>query len=263
MSNDSRRELARFLRSRRERIAPADVGLPVGSRRRTTGLRREEVAVLAGLSPTWYTYLEQGRDIHPSAEVLDSLARVLSLTEDECRYLHLLAGSKGNEPRPLAGDISPDEIVQQLVKTMEKSPYPVYGVNLYCDLIAWNPAAITYYTDFGRLPAERRNMMRWLLESEEAKERLPKWNEDIHDIIARWRAMTVNHQGDSRLEQLLAEFRQLSPEFERWWDAHDVREHRSRVRHLLHPKLGAQPMRLIVVQAPDFAPCVVVFHVPL
>lgn len=265
MSHDSRRELAQFLRSRRERIAPADVGLPVGSRRRTTGLRREEVAVLAGLSPTWYTYLEQGRDIHPSAEVLDSLANVLGLTQDEYRYMHLLAGGgkAGREPKPLAGDLSAEEIVRQLVRTTETSPYPVYGVNLYCDLVAWNRAATTYYTDFARLPAQRRNMMRWLLESSEARERLPKWTEDLHDIVARWRVMTANHEGDARLDELIAEFRELNGKFGQWWDAHDVREHRSRIRHFLHPRLGVQPMRLIVVQAPDFAPCVVVFHVPL
>jgi transcriptional regulator with XRE-family HTH domain len=219
--------------------------------------------VLAGLSPTWYTYLEQGRDIHPSAEVLDSLAHVLALTEDEKRYMHLLAGAKVGEPRPIAGEISGEEIVQQLVLTMETSQYPVYAVNLYCDVIAWNPAATTYYTDFGSLPPEQRNMLRWLLESPEARERLPKWNEDLHDIVARWRSMTANHEADGRLEKLIAEFRELSPEFERWWDAHDVREHRSRVRQLMHPRLGVQPMRLVVVQAPDFAPCLVVFHVPL
>jgi hypothetical protein len=90
-SADSRRELGRFLKSRRAKVTPADAGIPVGARRRISGLRREEVAILAGLSPTWYTYLEQGRDIHRSAGVVDALARVLRLTEDERRYLHLLA----------------------------------------------------------------------------------------------------------------------------------------------------------------------------
>ncbi|HEY7487060.1 MAG TPA: helix-turn-helix transcriptional regulator [Streptosporangiaceae bacterium] len=104
-SGDSRQELARFLKSRRAKVTPAAAGLPTGLRRRTTGLRREEVAVLAGLSPTWYTYLEQGRDIHPSAQVLDALARVLRLTEDERRYLHMLALGAVHGPQPLLGDI--------------------------------------------------------------------------------------------------------------------------------------------------------------
>jgi transcriptional regulator with XRE-family HTH domain len=263
--DSSRRELARFLRTRRERVTPAEVGLPAGPRRRASGLRREEVAVLAGLSPTWYTYLEQGRDIHPSAEVLDSLARVLRLSEDERRYMHLLAHGNVSKPRPLVGDLSAEEIVRQLVLTAGSSAYPVYAVDLYCDLVAWNRSATTYYTDFGRMPLDRRNMLRWLLESPEARERLPEWSDDTRDIVARWRAMVAATQdGDSgRLGELIDEFKQLSPDFGRWWDGYDVQEHRSRTRRFHHPRLGDQIMRLIVVQAPDFAPCVVVFHVPL
>jgi transcriptional regulator with XRE-family HTH domain len=249
------------LRSRRERVTPADVGLPAGPRRRSPGLRREEVAVLAGLSPTWYTYLEQSRDINPSAEVLDSLARVLGLTEDERRYLHVLAHGNVRKPRPLVADVSPEEIVSQLVVTAENSPYPVYGADLYCDMVAWNRAATTYYTDFGCLPEGRRNMLRWLLESDEAKERLPDWLEDTRDVVARWRAVVPKH-GSRRLEALVDEFKQLSPEFGHWWEGHDVRERRSRFRRFLHPRLGLQTMRLITVQAADFAPCVVVFHAP-
>jgi transcriptional regulator with XRE-family HTH domain len=263
VSQDSRRELAGFLRSRRARITPADVGLPAGPRRRTTGLRREEVAVLAGVSPTWYTYLEQGRDIHPSPEVLDSLARVLALTEDERRYLHTLANGTASTPRPLVGEVAAEELVRQLVATAEHSPYPVYGIDVYCDLVAWNPATSGYYTDFGRLPEGRRNMLRWLLEAPEAKQRLPAWRKDTRDIVARWRGMTVARDGDRRLQALLEEFRRVSPEFGDWWDGHEVRENRSRLRRFCHPQHGEQTLRLIVVRAPDFAPCLVAFHVPV
>ena len=264
MSQDSnRRELARFLRSRRERVTPADVGLPTGHRRRAPGLRREEVAVLAGLSPTWYTYLEQGRDIHPSVEVLDSLARVLGLTEDERRYMHVLAHGEVRKPRPLVGEVSDREIVEQLVLTAENSPHPVYGVDLYCDLIAWNQAAATYYADFGQLSADRRNMMRWLLDAPEARERIVDWNKDTRDVVARWRAMTAKCDGGKRVLSLVEEFKQLSPEFGRWWEGREVQEHRSRIRRFRHPQLGEVTMRLIVVQAADFFPCVVVFHVPV
>jgi transcriptional regulator with XRE-family HTH domain len=259
----SRRELARFLRTRRERVTPAEVGLPAGPRRRTLGLRREEVAVLAGLSPTWYTYLEQGRDIHPSAEVLDSLARVLSLTEDERRYMHLLAHGQVSQPRPLADEDSAEETVRQLVRTAANSPYPVYGLNVYTDVLAWNPAAITYYTDFGEIPADRRNMLRWLLTAPEAKERLPDWPLDTRDIVARWRSATATMEPDNRLDELVVELKTLSATFGSWWDEHDVRERRSRTRRFRHPALGERTMRLIVVQAADFAPCVVVFHAPV
>jgi transcriptional regulator with XRE-family HTH domain len=262
-ADTNRRELARFLRSRRERITPAQVGLPAGPRRRAPGLRREEVAVLAGLSPTWYTYLEQGRDIHPSAEVLDSLARVLSLTEDERRYMHILALGNVRKPRPLDGDVSPDEIVTQLINTTEHSPYPVYGVNLYCDLIAWNHAATVYYTDFTKLP--HCNMMQWLLLDPEAKLRLPDWHNDIPDVVARWRTMTAAcpDPAPPRLTGLITELKHGSADFAHWWNTHNVRQHRSRLRRFQHPHYGDHTLRLIVVQAPDFAPNLVIFHTPV
>lgn len=262
MSKDSRAELAHFLRSRRARITPAEVGLPAGLRRRAPGLRREEVAVLAGLSPSWYTYLEQGRDIHPSTQVLDSLARVLRLTEDERRYLHTLAHGAPTTSPPLVGEEPPEVLVRGLVRTTQHSPYPVYGFNVYCELLAWNQAATTYYTDFARLPEDRPNILRWLLTAPEARQRLPDWHRDVRDIVARWRSTAAGYDGDDRLHELIEELRQSSAEFGRWWDAHDVVEHRSRLRRFRHPQHGAHSLRLVVVRAPEFAPCQVVFHLP-
>lgn len=259
-ADSNRRELAGFLRSRRERITPKEVGLPAGPRRRTTGLRREEVAVLAGLSPTWYTYLEQGRDIHPSPEVLDSLARVLSLTEDERRYMHRLAHGRATPPAPLKGEISAEELVKRLVKSSEDTPYPVYGANLYCDVIAWNRAAAEWYTDFSLLPPAERNMMRWMF-GPEAKDRIEDWDNDAADVVARWRSLTAPWGGDNRLTVLVDDLKR-NADFNRLWDGHDVRELRSRVRRFRHPRLGVQPIRLIVVQAAEFSPCLVAFHVP-
>jgi transcriptional regulator with XRE-family HTH domain len=263
VSERNRQELAHFLHSRRARLTPADVGLPAGLRRRAPGLRREEVAVLSGLSPSWYTYLEQGRNIHPSAQVLDSLARVLQLTEDERSYLHALANPTTPAPQPPGPDVAGEVLIRQLVQSAEHSPYPVYGIDLYSDLIAWNPAVAGYYTDFGRLPAEQRNMLRWLLGSSEAKRRLPDWKEDTRDVVARLRNMTAQYDGDRRLRGLIEEFKRSSPEFEAWWHEHHVLGHRSRRRRFLHPQLGEQTLRLLVVRAPDFAPAIVVFHLPM
>ena len=263
MSGENRRELADFLQSRRARITPADVGLPPGMRRRAPGLRREEVAVLAGLSPTWYTYLEQGRDVHPSAQVLNSLARVLRLTEDERDYLYALANTAAPASQPPVGDVGAEVLVRRLVHAAAHSPYPVYGIDLYSDLIAWNPAVAGYYTDFGQLPAGRRNMLRWLLEAPEAKERLPDWKTETRDVVARLRAMTAEHEGDPRLRALVAEFTRSSPEFEGWWQEHHVLAHRSRLRRFRHPQHGEQTLRLLITRAPDFAPSIVVFHLPV
>jgi transcriptional regulator with XRE-family HTH domain len=218
--------------------------------------------VLAGLSPTWYTYLEQGRDVHPSDQVLDSLARALQLTEDERRYLHRLAHGHAGRPRPLADEVTAEEIVRQLVATAADSPYPVYATDSYGDLIAWNRAATSYYTDFGQLPEDQPNMIHWLLTSPEARERLANWSQDARDIVARWRGMTASLDNDPRLQAMVGELRERSPEFGPWWDDHDVREHRSRLRRFRHPELGEQVMRLIVVQAPEFAPWIVAFHLP-
>lgn len=219
--------------------------------------------MLAGVSPSWYTYLEQGRDIHPSAQVLDSLARVLRLSEDEWRYLRALAHGGAAPAHPLVGEETPKQLVAGLVRTTEDSPYPVYGVDVYCDLVAWNRAAAGYYADFGRLPERDRNMLRCLLHAPQARQRLPDWQQDARDVVARWRATTASYQGDPRLRALVDELRQSSPDFDRWWGEHDVQEHRSRLRRFRHPQHGAQSLRLVVVRAPEFAPCLVVFHLPV
>jgi transcriptional regulator with XRE-family HTH domain len=258
----NRHELGRFLRSRRERVKPADVGFPVGPRRRTLGLRREEVAVLAGLSPTWYTYLEQGRDIHPSPEVLNSIARVLRCSEDERRYMHTLAYGRVIDPKPLGSDVAPEALVQRIVEVMGNGPYPVYAVNLYTDLIAWNKAATQWYDDWGRFPVEERNMLRWMLTAPRARERLADWESDTRDVVARWRAMTPSWLTDDKLRKKVAELSRLSPEFSLWWNDHDVLEHRSRVRRFRHPKLGLMSLRLVVMEAAEITPSFIVVHLP-
>jgi transcriptional regulator with XRE-family HTH domain len=265
MTNDGdrRRELAKFLRSRRERIAPNEVGLPVGPRRRTLGLRREEVAVLAGLSPTWYTYLEQGRDIQPSREVLDSLANVLRLSEDERRYIHRLAHTAIELASPLDAGVNANDLVRQLVSQFVDSPYPVYASTHRCDLMAWNRAACEWYEDWGAMPAEERNIMHWLLLSPVARERLVDWESVTRDAVARWRAESARHPDDPLLNQRIAELRRRSPHFGGWWDDHDVLEHRSGLRHFRHGHLGVQAMRIVPLQSPELVPTGIVVHLPV
>lgn len=259
---DPQLELARFLRARRERINPQDVGFPAGGRRRTPGLRREEVAVLAGVSTTWYTYLEQGRGREVSPAVLDSIATVLRLNEDERRHMHVLAYGRVIRPRPLGGQLPSDDLVKRLVATVDSSPYPIYACNLYCDLIAWNKAAVEWYDDWGRLPPSERNMIRWLICSPVARKRIGSWDTDVRHVVARWRAMISGWLDDPRLQELVSDFSAHSEDFAKWWDEYEVQEHRSSVRTFNHPKLGVRPMRVIVVEGPEFTPSFVVFHVP-
>jgi hypothetical protein len=187
---------------------------------------------------------------------------VLGLTEDERRYLHRLAHGHTGRPRPLADEATAEELVRQMVATAAASPYPVYAADTFGDLIAWNHAAKAYYTDFGKLPGDRPNMIRWLLLAPEAKERLVDRSRDARDIVARWRAVVAALDNDPRLQAMVQELREHSPEFSPWWDSHDVSEHRSRLRRFRPPELGEQVMRLIVARAPEFEPWIVAFHLP-
>lgn len=257
---DRKDELASFLRSRRERMPPDRAGFPVGHHRRTRGLRREEVALLAGVSPTWYTYLEQGRNRNVSAAVLDSLARVLELSEDERNYLHRLARAEPPEADTLESDTSSDTLVRLLVEVAEDSPNPVHGIDQYGTMIAWNRAAAEWYEDWDLLPQRERNMFRWIVTSPSARDRILDWEHDAHEVIGRWRAAIPHWRTDERLNNLIKELSDASEEFTTWWNGHDVYEHRTMIRKFRHPDHGEQAMRLIVVQAPEFAPSIAVFH---
>lgn len=258
----NRAELARFLRSRRQRISPADVGLPTGPRRRAGGLLREEVAVLAGLSPNWYGYLEQGRKIRPSSEVLDSLARVLRLTEDERRYIHLLAHGSVANASPLVAELGADELVSLLVSLSADSPHPVYAANTPTDLLAWNNAALEWYGDWRTMDGPP-NMMRWMMCSDEARERMPDWESDARDLVARFRSEIASAPPNDRVREVVAEVSSCSAEFRTWWDDHDVSEHRTRLRRLRHPVHGIRLMRILPVRSPEMASALIVFHAPV
>ena len=259
----ARRQIADLLRSRRARIRPEDAGLPAAPRRRSPGLRREEVAVLAGVSTTWYTYLEQGRDVNPSRSVLDALARVLRLDADERLLLHQLSDSDSPLLEARDGDrgLAEDELARYLVALDEASPYPSYAANVHCDVIAWNPATADYYTDFGRLPPEHRNMMRWMLASDDARERLPDWDEVARDLVARWHRLAV-HADPGRLAAQLEEYRSLNPLFGTWWDTHDISDHHTTLRRFAHPALGDVTLRVVVTSAPGLGTTIVARHGP-
>ncbi|MFD1148295.1 helix-turn-helix transcriptional regulator [Saccharothrix hoggarensis] len=259
-SSSSRDELGRFLRSHRERLHPADVGFPTGPRRRSLGLRRDEVAVLAGVSPTWYTYLEQGRDIRPSREVVDSLARVLCLTEDERRYVHTLAYGHVAEPLPLSGESSSADLIKHVVAAAEEHPYPLFGVSRHGDLLAWNPASTRWYDDWDRLPERERNVVVWLLTSPVARLRLPDWEREARDAVAAWRAEAAKWPGDEEFARRAREMAEASPQFRQWWDEQIVRERRSRTCRFRHPELGVRELRLVPLDSPEFDSAGVVLH---
>jgi transcriptional regulator with XRE-family HTH domain len=244
-----RRQLAAFLRSRRERTSPLDVGLGTGTRRRTPGLRREEVAQLAAISVTWYTWLEQGRDITVSRQVLDSIARVLQLTPAERRHLFVLAA----EPLPAGGPAAdpPHPALQHLVDGI--SPYPAYLINPRWDLLAWNQAEAGLIGDPAILAAPERNIL-WLAFTDPAmRELLVDWRGQARSMVTQFRADVAQQADDPAVTSLTTALRQASAEFREWWDRDVIAEFWPTRRQFNHPRLGLLTLdyvKLAAVETP-------------
>lgn len=225
----NRHELASFLRACRERLLPADVGLPSGGRRRTPGLRREEVAALAGVGLSWYTWLEQGRDIGVSNEFLDNLARVLRLDAGERRHLYLLA-----QQRPPAEPGRTWCQVPALVRRLmdDLDDYPAFVLNLRWDVLASNAAADALF-GFARHAPERRNLL-WLLFSDGLfRERLVDWPEQAQGMLSSFRRDFARATQDADSRELVEELARVSPEFRDWWREHRVHAPCTGMRELL------------------------------
>ncbi|RLV08764.1 transcriptional regulator [Streptomyces griseocarneus] len=257
----SRQELAHFLRTRRERLTPADVGLPKGARRRTPGLRREEVAILAGLSPTWYTLLEQGRDVSPSFKVLDSLASALNLADHEREYIRRLVHSRTFPQRIERRHPPTEAALQQVADSL--SPNPAYVVNKVGDILGWNESAVEWYTDFGRIPESRRNLLWWLFTSPEAQERFVDWRDDARDQVGRLRAQSACFPGRSCVSEMVEELQCVSEQFSGWWGEYHVLNSEPQFRRLRHPRRGTAPMRLVTLADGAHPSLEVVYHLPL
>ncbi|MEZ5242740.1 MAG: helix-turn-helix domain-containing protein [Microthrixaceae bacterium] len=246
------RELGDFLRSRRAAIDPADVGLPSGPRRRAPGLRREEVALLAGVSVTWYTWLEQGRAERPSRAVLDAVARALRLDDAEHSHLLTLArraagdgaveassrarrAGEGVEAVDLAGHPPPDALVRTLDAL---DPAPSYLLGPRWEYLAWNRAQGLLYPKAESLAVEDRNLLFIVLCEPSARELVVDREDEARAMVTEFRASTALLRGDPDLEDLIARLRRESPEFERWWSGLDVAGFHSRLRRYDHPRAG-------------------------
>ncbi|MEU0533513.1 helix-turn-helix transcriptional regulator [Amycolatopsis tolypomycina] len=223
-------ELGAFLRSRRERLAPADAGLPATGRRRTPGLRREELALLAGISATWLTYLEQGRDVRPSGQVLDALARALRLTGAEQEHLHRLAGGRATSGESAAEEAAPEVAgVPALL-----GDNPAYVTGICYDVLALNAAAEELFRGIGL----GGNVVGWLFTDAAAREVLVDWEREARGVLARLRAIAGRHPGHPRVTRLVAELTEASPEVRAWWPQYDVQFSHAGHKRLRHPRLG-------------------------
>ena len=247
-----RDELSAFLRSRRARLTPADVGLPDdGSRRRTPGLRREELAVLAGVGVSWYTWLEQGRDINASPQVLDAIAHALQLDPAERATLYALAREELPLPDP-ADEPEPHDELIALVEAMH--PHPAYLLGPLTQVLAINRAGEAVLGGFDHLPPEHRSMLyRWFVDTPPGR-RPSTWESTGRGIVARFRAEHARHAGEPEYEELIAMLRSRSAEFADWWDAHDVADRQRGTKTIEHPELGTLRFRhaqTIPTGAPD------------
>ncbi|WP_371674069.1 helix-turn-helix transcriptional regulator [Streptomyces sp. NBC_00289] len=232
--SDRRRQLSAFLRSRRERLAPEEVGLPRTGRRRTPGLRREELALLAGISATWYTYLEQGREIRVSEQVLNSLAATLRLDRHERAHLLQLAGhlptAEVEEREPLTAGAGAVPLLLQ--------PHPAYVIGGNYDVLVHNQAAEEL---FPRLVTEAErppNFVRWTFLEPVARDVLIDWEPEARGLLARLRTLAARHSGDPRYTRLIEELNAGSPEVREWWPQYEVQARHSGRKRLRHPERG-------------------------
>ncbi len=214
-----REELADFLRRRRENIKPSDVGRPEGGRRRTPGLRREEVAALAGVGATWYTWLEQGRDVRASFDVLEAIASALRLTPAERHHLILLGRGEEAPPcKPPAERVSPT--LRRLIENL--GPSPAYVLGRRWDYLAWNRAACAVFGDFGSVPRAARNHLWLTFMDPSRRELVTDWTQSHRLLVAKFRGDSARHIGDPSFEELIETLRQSSPEFCKAWKRHEV-----------------------------------------
>jgi hypothetical protein len=227
-------ELGAFLKSRRARVRPDDVGIPPGSRRRTPGLRREEVSQLAGVGLTWYTWLEQGRDIHVSSQVLCTIARTLRLEPVERLHLFRLAGHE-----PPAGFADEGIRPAHLRVLQQWEPFPAHITGWRRDVLAWNRATTAVLGDYGDLPEGRRNVVWAMFMLPERRTLFAEWGQEARTLVARFRSEVAAHLDEPAARVLIAELQAESPEFAEAWERRDVHGGIDGLKRICHPTLGA------------------------
>jgi transcriptional regulator with XRE-family HTH domain len=242
--SERRQALADFLREQRARLSPADAGLPPGIRRRTPGLRREEVAQLANIGISWYVWLEQGRDVHPSVQVLECLAQALRLTPNERRHLFLLAG-QSLPPYALEESVSPD--LQQVLDGL--NPNPAYVMGRRWDFLAWNRAADEVFAISDTSSPYARNILWRIFTRPTIQAHFSNWEQAARGILAEFRAASAHYPDDACFEELIEDLKQASPEFCRWWPYHDVRHTLDSHKAMEHPTLGRLEFDYATLQA--------------
>ena len=253
-----RAELGDFLKARRAQLSPEEFGMPAGSRRRTPGLRREEVALLAGVGVTWYTWLEQGRQINASAQVLDAVARTLRLDQAERWHLYRLA-----EATPLKSVCAPSEIpasIREIVTSLD--PLPASLINSRYDIMFSNGAAEELFWDWHTMPCVHRNTLWCCVTEPTARDKFPEYESHVRYLVARLRAAYGNHIGDPDWEEDIRRLSSLSREFADLWALHEVANWETRALTYDHPQAGRVRLTVSELEVPDVPEARIMVYTP-
>jgi len=263
LSDERRRQIADFLKTRRMRRQPEELGLPRGRRRRTPGLRREEVASAAGVSAEWYTWLEQARDVRPSAQVLTRIAEALRLEPHETRHLLTLGGyavavSGADLPRAVSVSLR----LQRLIDQMDFGPAWVLGERW--DILAWNRAAWVIHGDLVGLQGIERNALYQLFLGDRLQSILVDWDKHGRQCVAKLRSAYASRVEDPWFNELVTLLRTRSEQFERWWNENDIEVFQEGVKHYEHPEGGRLVFDYSVLEVLDerMAPLRLIAYVP-
>ncbi len=253
-----RAELGEFLKARRARLSPADFGMPPGSRRRTPGLRREEVALLAGVGVTWYTWLEQGREINASTQVLDAVASTLRLDRVEREHLYRLA-----EATPLRAECTrqavPDTI-REIIQALD--PLPASLINSRFDLLLSNEASEELFWEWHSLPCVHKNTLWCCVTEPAARGNLVEYDAHVRYLVARMRSAYSRHIGDPDWEEDIRRLASLSREFAELWARHEVADAEARVLTYRHPQAGTLRVNVSELDVPDMPDARIVVYTP-
>ena len=242
-------ELGAFLKARRAQLSPRDAGLPeTGTRRKVTGLRREEVAQLAAISVDYYTRLEQGR-VQASAPVLATLARALRLDEDQQAYLYEIAGKTDARPRRRHAAQRVRPAMRRLLDQLTQTPAVVLG--RYMNVLAWNALAAALYIDFGRYPAADRNYVRLLFTDPLVRGMHAEWEHDARDAVAALRMEAAKDPDDPELARLVGELSLQDADFRAWWGERHVNSASYGTKHYRHRAVGDLTLDCDIWYSPD------------
>ncbi|GCF08816.1 helix-turn-helix transcriptional regulator [Dictyobacter arantiisoli] len=253
-------ELGDFLRTRRARLTPEEVDLPRGSRRKTPGLRRAEVAQLVGVSVDWYTWLEQGRPITPSTQVLERLVQALRLDANERNHLFLLA----HQQPPPALVLEPEVVSPALQHFLDQfGSRPAFVSGRRWDTLAWNDAGCAIFGDFHLRTGRERNTIWTIFTNPLSRQFIVDWEEDARLLLAQFRSSCGRHPEDPQLTELIHDLMLSSPEFRAWWPDHEVLSGQEGRKTLNHPQVGYLMFERLTFQVFDTPDLKVTVYTPL